>query len=99
MAKYLRRLGHRVTVLTTSAYGAGDDADEDDVVRTADLQRWRARLRGHDRVQALFDSDTYSGRPHPLSKLLVPEPLVAAWAPFARARARCGSTAASRSTA
>jgi glycosyltransferase involved in cell wall biosynthesis len=38
-------------------------------------------------VDALFDSDTYSGRPHPLSKLLVPEPLIAAWAPFARSRA------------
>jgi glycosyltransferase involved in cell wall biosynthesis len=84
MAKWLRRLGHRVTVLTTSAYGAGEGPAEEDVVRTADLQRIRARLRGHDRVDALFDSDTYSGRPHPLSRLIVPEPLVAAWAPFAR---------------
>ena len=56
-------------------------------MRTLDLQRLRARLHGHDRVDALFDSDTYSGRPHPLSKVLVPEPLVAAWAPFARSRA------------
>jgi glycosyltransferase involved in cell wall biosynthesis len=87
MAKWLRRLGHRVTVLTTSAYGSQSDADEEDVVRTIDLQRLRARLHGHDRVDALFDSDTYSGRPHPLSKMLVPEPLVAAWAPFARSRA------------
>ena len=86
MAKWLRRLGHRVTVLTTSAYGTGDGA-EDGVVRTIDLQRLRARLHGHDRVDALFDSDTYSGKPHPLSKVLVPEPLVAAWAPFARSRA------------
>jgi glycosyltransferase involved in cell wall biosynthesis len=85
MAKWLRRLGHRVTVLTTSAYGAGDTA-EGDVVRTPDLQRVRARLRGHDRVDALFDSDTYSGRPHALSRVIVPEPLVAAWAPFARSR-------------
>jgi glycosyltransferase involved in cell wall biosynthesis len=87
MAKWLRRLGHRVTVLTTSAYGSQSNADEEDVVRTIDLQRLRARLYGHDRVDALFDSDTYSGRPHPLSKMLVPEPLVAAWAPFARSRA------------
>ena len=56
-------------------------------MRTIDLQRLRARLHGHDRVDALFDSDTYSGKPHPLSKVLVPEPLVAAWAPFARSRA------------
>jgi glycosyltransferase involved in cell wall biosynthesis len=87
MAKWLRRLGHRVTVLTTSAYGLQSGADEEDVVRTIDLQRLRARLHGHDRVDALFDSDTYSGRPHPLSKVLVPEPLVVAWAPFARSRA------------
>ena len=85
MAKWLRRLGHRVTVLTTSAYGAEDD--EEGVERTPDLQRLRARLAGHDRVDALFDSDTYSGRPHPLSRAIVPEPLLAAWVPFARARA------------
>ena len=87
MAKWLRRLGHRVTVLTTSAYGSRDDEEEHGVVRTHDLQRLRARLRGHDRVDALFDSDTYSGKPHPLSRVLVPEPLIAAWAPFARSRA------------
>jgi len=87
MAKWLRRLGHRVTVLTTSAYGSQSGADEDNVVRTIDLQRLRARLHGHDRVDALFDSDTYSGKPHLLSRVLVPEPLVAAWAPFARSRA------------
>jgi len=85
MAKWLRRLGHRVTVLTTSAYGPGDP--DPDTVRTADAQLWRARLRGRDRVDAMFDADSYSGRPHPLSKVLVPEPLVAAWTPFARARA------------
>ena len=87
MAKWLRRLGHRVTVLTTSAYGSGEDDAETDVVRTADVQRLRARIRGHDSVDALFDSDTYSGRPHPLSRVIVPEPLLAAWAPFARRRA------------
>ncbi len=87
MAKWLRRLGHRVTVLTTSAYGIGEGPAEEDIVRTIDLQRLRARLHGHDHVDALFDSDTYSGKPHPLSKVFVPEPLVAAWAPFARSRA------------
>jgi glycosyltransferase involved in cell wall biosynthesis len=83
MAKWLRRLGHRVTVLTTSAYGTGDAATEEGVIRAADLQRLRARLHGRDRVDALFDSDTYSGRPHVLSRIVVPEPLAVAWAPFA----------------
>jgi glycosyltransferase involved in cell wall biosynthesis len=87
MAKWLRRLGHRVTVLTTSAYGTGDAPTEEGTVRTPDLQRLRARLHGHDRVDALFDSDTYSARPHVLSRVIVPEPLVLAWAPFARRRA------------
>jgi glycosyltransferase involved in cell wall biosynthesis len=87
IAKWLRRLGHRVTVLTTSAYGEGPGDREPDVVRTADAQRWRALLGGRGRVESMYDSDAYSGRPHPLSKVLVPEPLVLAWAPFARRRA------------
>ena len=81
MVKYLRRAGHRVTVLTTAAYGRSpDDATgpDDGVVRTADLQLTRARLHGKDRVQAMYEADTYSGRPHPLSRVLVPEPLVLA---------------------
>ena len=87
MAKWLRRLGHRVTVLTTSAYGSLPDDPELGVVRTADIQRWRARLHGKDRIDALFDSDTYAGRPHVLSRVIVPEPLAIAWVPFARWRA------------
>jgi glycosyltransferase involved in cell wall biosynthesis len=87
MAKWLRRLGHEVTVLTTSAYGAGADDAAEDVVRTADAQRWRARLAGKDSIGALFDAPTYSGRPHPLSKVIVPEALAVAWLPFARSRA------------
>ena len=88
LAKYLRRLGHKVTVLTTSAYGSGQGDAEIDVVRTADAQLWRARLHGGETIGSLYDNDTYSSRPHPLSKLLVPEPLVAAWAPFALRRAK-----------
>ncbi len=87
MAKWLRRLGHEVTVLTTSAYGLGDEDAAEDVIRTADVQRWRARLAGGDSIEALFDAPTYSGRPHPLSKVIVPEALAAAWLPFARSRA------------
>ena len=98
MAKWLARLGWEVTVLTTSAFGrggAGSDQRRGDsargerlrVIRTADLQTVRARAAGHQRVESLFDSDSYSGRPHPLSKVVVPEPLALAWAPFALAAA------------
>lgn len=93
MVKYLRRMGHRVTVLTTGAYGPspedelGREGSGDEIVRTHDLQLLRARARGKDRVQAMYAGDTYSGRPHPLSRVLVPEPLIAAWLPFALPRA------------
>jgi glycosyltransferase involved in cell wall biosynthesis len=87
MAKYLRRLGHRVTVLTTTAYGRLEGPEESEIVRSADAQRLRARLHGRERIDALFDSDTYSGEPHFLSRMLVPEPLVVAWLPFARSAA------------
>jgi glycosyltransferase involved in cell wall biosynthesis len=86
MAKWLRRLGHEVTVLTTCAYGESAADAAEDIVRAADVQRWRARLRGRDRVDALFDSASYSGRPHRLSKVVVPDPLAASWLPFARSR-------------
>jgi glycosyltransferase involved in cell wall biosynthesis len=88
LVKYLRRLGHHVTVLTTSAYGSGRGDAEIDVVRTADAQLWRARIHGESSIGSLYDNDTYSSQPHPLSKVLVPEPLVAAWLPFALRRAR-----------
>ena len=86
MAKWLQRLGWSVTVLTTSAFGEPDGISSHgvDVIRTRDMQTWRARMAGHDRVDSLFDSDTYTGTPHPLSKVIVPEPLAVAWAPFAR---------------
>jgi glycosyltransferase involved in cell wall biosynthesis len=88
MVKYLRRLGHDVTVLTTSAYGELPDDSAAQVERTADAQLWRARLQGSKHVGSMYDQDTYAGRPHPLSKVIVPEPLALAWAPFARSRAR-----------
>jgi glycosyltransferase involved in cell wall biosynthesis len=88
IVKYLRRAGHEVTVLTTSAYGSLPDDSEQGVVRTSDAQLWRAKLRGAGHVGSMYDSDTYSGRPHPLSRVIVPEPLALAWAPFARRRAR-----------
>jgi glycosyltransferase involved in cell wall biosynthesis len=81
MAKWLARLGHQVTVLTTSFYGE-QHVDGIEIVRTADAQGLRRGKAG-----SMFDADSYTGRPHPLSKVLVPEPLVAAWAPFARRRA------------
>src|SRR4051794_23345108 len=86
MAKYLRRMGHRVTILTTAAYGRLADDAADDVVRSWDLQLLQARLRGGSEATGILESDVYSNRPHPLSYVLVPEALALAWAPFAVAR-------------
>ena len=63
MVKYLRRAGHDVTVLTTSAYGSLSSDAEQGVVRTTDAQLWRAKMRGGDHVGSLYDSDTYTGAP------------------------------------
>lgn len=87
LVKYLRRAGHDVTVLTTSAYGTLPSDAAEHVVRTTDAQLWRARMHGADHVGSLYDGDTYAGRPHPLSKVIVPEPLALAWAPFGLRRA------------
>ena len=84
MAKYLARLGHDVTVLTTKAFGSGHPGIEGiRVIRANDLQLLRARLGGHSSIGSLFDSDSYTGKPHPLSYAVVPDPLTLAWAPFA----------------
>lgn len=87
MAKYLRRLGHRVTVLTTAAFGRLPDDEARGVARTWDLQLLQARLHGDRVATPILEAATYSNRPHPLSYVLVPEALVLAWAPFAVAGA------------
>ncbi len=87
MAKYLTRLGHEVTVLTTNAFGtggAGPGLEGVAVLRASDLSLLRARMAGQESIGSLFDSDSYSGKPHPLSYAIVPEPLAVAWAPAAR---------------
>jgi glycosyltransferase involved in cell wall biosynthesis len=87
MSKYLRRMGHSVTILTTRAFGSLPDDAEREVVRTYDLQLLQARLRGERNATPILEAETYSNRPHPLSYVLVPEALVLAWTPFAVARA------------
>ena len=91
MAKWLARLGWDVRVLTTTAFGDETKGSEPTVIRTRDLQTWRARMAGHAKVDSLFDSDSYTGKPHPLSKVIVPEPLAVAWLPFARRAALRGT--------
>jgi glycosyltransferase involved in cell wall biosynthesis len=87
MAKHLRRMGHRVAILTTAAFGSLPDDEREEVHRTYDLQLLQARLHGNRVATPILEAETYSNRPHPLSYVLVPEALVLAWTPFAVAAA------------
>jgi glycosyltransferase involved in cell wall biosynthesis len=87
MAKYLRRLGHDVTVLTAAPPGhrAGS---ADGVVRTPSLNSnpaIRRLLLRSDRSSAAPSADaTPSGvLPAPLWKVIVPDPWLLTWNPYA----------------
>ena len=87
LARHLRRLGHRVAVLTTAAFGElPDDADRG-IVRSYDLQLLQARLRGERAARATMDSSAFKSGPHLVSRLTVPDPQLVAWTGFALRRA------------
>ncbi len=91
MARYLRRLGHEVTVLTTSAFGTLPD-DQPWVVRTNDLQGAGALRRVLRRPPVATAADAASAPAAPAPRLLthglVPDAHVATWLPFAIPAAR-----------
>jgi glycosyltransferase involved in cell wall biosynthesis len=84
MAKYLRRLGHEVTLLTTSAFGTLNDEREAGVVRVPDLTA-SPRLRKAFRRPPLPGSDgtpaVHEPPPDVLMRVLVPDPYVVSWTP------------------
>ena len=89
LAKYLTRLGHRVTVLTSLASGRGEMPEASKVIRTRDLivsrVNWR---RGHfESVRGDGAGAGYADRPSRLAAVVVPDLALVAWAPFALARA------------
>jgi len=85
--KYLARLGHRVTVLTSSVSGDGPIEGAAEVVRTGDLMRtplnWRRR---HFRAFAGEESGGYV-QPSVLERVIVPDVALATWLPYALPRA------------
>jgi glycosyltransferase involved in cell wall biosynthesis len=93
MAKYLRRAGHEVSVVTTSAFGSLPDDERDGVARAPDLisAGW---LRRAFRRPALTAAGTGAATPidRPpgalITKVVVPDHLAATWAPFAARLAR-----------
>jgi glycosyltransferase involved in cell wall biosynthesis len=92
MAKYLRRKGHRVDILTTSAFGSlPDDDAAAGVHRSRDLiaADWLRRLLRRPPLPKVGEAAAVD-KPAPgaLTRLLVPDFRVATWAPFATRRAR-----------
>jgi glycosyltransferase involved in cell wall biosynthesis len=90
LVKYLRRLGHEVTVITTPVFGSLASDVESGVVRTRDLAAvggLRSLLR---RPPAGVPAGAPVAKPAPslLTRTLVPDPYVASWVPFAIATAR-----------
>ena len=84
MTKYLARLGHSVTVLTSLASGSGPIDGAEEVVRTRDalLSRlnWR---RGHFSALAGSQGDVSYKPPSRLASVVVPDLGLATWLPFA----------------
>jgi glycosyltransferase involved in cell wall biosynthesis len=91
MAKYLRRAGHEVDVLTTAAYGALPDDGALGVHRAPDLianERLRTLLRRPAIAEPGAPAPVDTPPPAALMKLLVPDPYVVSWLPAAIRLAR-----------
>jgi glycosyltransferase involved in cell wall biosynthesis len=82
MSKYLSRLGHSVTVLTSAISGEGPIEGAADVIRTPDLMasglNWRRR-----HFEALTGGGGVYRPPSRLASVIVPDVAAASWLPFA----------------
>jgi glycosyltransferase involved in cell wall biosynthesis len=86
-AKYLGRLGHRVTVLTSRTSGEGTIEGAAEVVRTGDALATRLNWRrSHFEAMSGGGSSGYSP-PSRLESVVVPDLAVGTWLPFALPRA------------
>ena len=91
-ARHLRRMGHDVTVLTTSAYGSDPGDRPGEVMRSADLNAAPA-LRALLRRPALADRSgglpsRHKAAPALLTRVIVPDAFALSWAPAALRTAR-----------
>jgi glycosyltransferase involved in cell wall biosynthesis len=88
LTKYLARLGHRVTVLTSAMCGSGGVPGATRTIQTRDLLvsplNWRrasfAALKGEA-------AGAYAGEPSALAAWVIPDLEVVGWIPFALPRA------------
>ena len=90
LVKYLRRLGHEVTVVTTSAFGVLSSDAEEGVVRERDLASAQALGEPLSRLGSRRTGAQRSRRRHrhcsPASRC--PIPTRRSWVPFAVGAAR-----------
>ena len=88
LVKYLDRLGHRVTVLTSMSSGAGPLPGAAHVVRTRDLLVSPLNWRRQSFASLAGGADGgYEAAPSRVASLLVPDLAVLGWVPFALPRA------------
>src|SRR2546423_11478429 len=89
LAKYLDRLGHRITVLTSLPSGRGAVAGAR-VVRTRDLMvsRLNWRRQSFEALAGGSGGGGYEAAPSRLASVFVPDLAVVGWLPFALPRVR-----------
>jgi Glycosyl transferase 4-like domain len=89
LAKYLDRLGHRITVLTSLSSGRGPVTGAR-VVRTRDLlvSRLNWRRQSFEALAGEADGGGYEAAPSRLASVFVPDLAVVGWLPFALPRCR-----------
>ena len=88
LVKYLDRLGHQVTVLTSMSSGAGPLPGAAHVVRTRDLLVSPLNWRRQSFASLAGGGDAgYEAAPSRVASLLVPDLAVVGWLPFALPRA------------
>src|SRR3954470_1231931 len=91
MTRYLRELGHEVTVLTTAAFGARESDAENDVVRVHDVvanDRLRRLLRRPPLPEPGQAAAPDVTPPKLLTDVVVPDIYAVTWAPAAALAAR-----------
>jgi glycosyltransferase involved in cell wall biosynthesis len=88
LVKYLGRLGHEVTVLTSAISGAGDIEGATHVVRTTDLMASPLNWRRQHFAALTGKQDASYSSPSRLQDVVVPDLALLTWLPFALPQAR-----------
>jgi glycosyltransferase involved in cell wall biosynthesis len=91
MTKYLRRRGHQVDILTTSAFGVLPDDAQSGVHRSTDLiaAKWLRKLARRPPLPEPGSTAAIDKPPQAyLTRILVPDIYIATWVPYATRAAR-----------